>query len=117
MEVYIYIYMYMCIHMTGILYLYVNVCVCVCVCVCMSGAPVGEDEVVQTGDISSGDYVKVELDPEVFRAMHEGNEETGWDDLMMEVRLHCLFSLHILHLHVNSHNRPCAMCRLCLIIP
>ena len=50
-----------------------------------AGAPVDEDEVVQSGDISSGDYVKVELDPEVFRAMHEGNKETGWDDLMMEV--------------------------------
>ena len=54
-------------------------------CVPHPGAPVDEDEVVQSGDISSGDYVKVELDPEVFRAMHEGNEETGWDDLMMEV--------------------------------
>ena len=46
---------------------------------------------VQSGDISSGDYVKVELDPEVFRAMHEGNEETGWDDLMMEVGSYFLF--------------------------
>ena len=50
-----------------------------------TGEPVGEDEVVQSGDISSGDYVRVELDPEVFRAMHESNEEAGWDDLMMEV--------------------------------
>ena len=28
-----------------------------------AGAPVSEDEVIQSGDISSGDYVKVELDP------------------------------------------------------
>ena len=54
-------------------------------CVPYPGAPVDEDEVVQSGEISPGDYVKVELDPEVFRAMHEGNEETGWDDHMMEV--------------------------------
>ena len=51
-----------------------------------SGAPVDEDEVVQSHNISPGDYVKVELDPEIFRAMHEGSEEAGWDDLMMEVR-------------------------------
>ena len=50
-----------------------------------AGAPVDEDEVIQSGDIASGDYVKVELDPEVFKAMHESNEEAGWDDLMMEV--------------------------------
>ena len=50
-----------------------------------TGAPVDEDEVVRSGDISSGDYVKVELDPEVFRAMHEGSEQAGWDDHMMEV--------------------------------
>ena len=49
------------------------------------GAPADEDEVVQSHNISPGDYVKVELDPEVFRAMHEGSEEAGWDDLMMEV--------------------------------
>lgn len=54
-------------------------------CASHTGAPVDEDEVVQSGDISSGDYVKVELDPEVFKAMHEGNEEAGWDDLMLEV--------------------------------
>ena len=40
---------------------------------------------IHSGDISSGDYVMVELDPEVFRAMHEGSEQTGWDDRMMEV--------------------------------
>ena len=50
-----------------------------------AGAPVDEDEVVQSHDISPGDYVKVELDPEIFKAMHEGNEQAGWDDLMMEV--------------------------------
>ena len=49
------------------------------------GAPVDEDEVVQSGEISPGDYVKVELDPEVFRAMHEGSDQAGWDDHMMEV--------------------------------
>ena len=49
------------------------------------GAPADEDEVVQSHDISPGDYVKVELDPEVFRAMHEGSEQAGWDDHMMEV--------------------------------
>ena len=49
------------------------------------GAPADEDEVVQSHNISPGDYVKVELDPEVFRAMHEGSEDAGWDDLMMEV--------------------------------
>ena len=64
--------------------MYTRGCIHVC-CVPHPGTPVDEDEVVQSGDISSGDYVKVELDPEVFRAMHEGNEETGWDDLMMEV--------------------------------
>ena len=77
-----------------------------------AGAPVDKDEVVQSGDISSGDYVKVELDPEVFRAMHEGNEETGWDDLMMEVQcrliLHFLFSMFgcihcMIHLHVTCN--------------
>ena len=50
-----------------------------------AGAPVGEDEMVHSWDISSGDFVKVELDPEVFRAMHEGSEQSGWDDHMMEV--------------------------------
>ena len=50
-----------------------------------AGAPVGEDEVIQSWDISSGEFVKVELDPEVFRAMHEGSEQAGWDDHMMEV--------------------------------
>ena len=50
-----------------------------------AGAPVDEDEVIQSGDIASGDYVKVELDLEVFRAMHEGSEQVGWDDHMMEV--------------------------------
>ena len=50
-----------------------------------AGAPVDEDEVIQSGDIASGDYVKVELDLEVFRAMHEGSEQAGWDDHMMEV--------------------------------
>ena len=49
------------------------------------GAPVDEDEVVQSGEISPGDYVKVELDPEVFRAVHEGSDQAGWDDHMMEV--------------------------------
>ena len=50
-----------------------------------SGAPVEEDEMIQAHEISMGDYVKVELDPEVFRAMHASSEETGWDDLMMQV--------------------------------
>lgn len=50
-----------------------------------AGAPVGEDEMIKSWDISSGDFVKVELDPEVFRAMHEGSEQSGWDDHMMEV--------------------------------
>ena len=62
-----------------------------CVCVdnklfhVTAGASVDEDEVIQSGDICSGDYVRVELDPEVFRAMHEGTEQAGWDDHMMEV--------------------------------
>ena len=60
-------------------------CVSVVVYITYTGAPVDEDEVVRSGDISSGDYVKVELDPEVFRAMHEGSEQAGWDDHMMEV--------------------------------
>ena len=50
-----------------------------------AGAPVDDDAVVQSHDISPGDYVKVELDPEIFKAMHEGIEEAGWDDLMIEV--------------------------------
>lgn len=50
-----------------------------------AGEPTDESEIVQSHDISPGDYVTVELDPEVFRAMHESNEETGWDDLMMQV--------------------------------
>ena len=50
-----------------------------------AGAPVDEDEVVQSHDISPGDYVKVELDPEIFKAMHEGSEQAGWNNLMTEV--------------------------------
>ena len=46
-----------------------------------------DDAVVQSHDISPGDYVKVELDPEIFKAMHEGSEKAGWDDLMLEVIL------------------------------
>ena len=58
---------------------------CITAVVYITGAPIDEDEVVHSGDISSGDYVKVELDPEVFRAMHEGSEQSGWDDHMLEV--------------------------------
>ena len=52
---------------------------------CVPGAPVDDDAVVQSHDISPGDYVKVELDPEIFRAMHEGSEKAGWNDHMLEV--------------------------------
>lgn len=55
-----------------------------CLC-CVTGAPAEESEIIQSHDISPGDYVIVKLDPEVFRAMHEGSEQAGWDDHMMEV--------------------------------
>ena len=42
-----------------------------------------QNENVQTHNIASGDFVRVELDPEVFRAMHE--EEYGWSNLMLAV--------------------------------
>lgn len=51
-----------------------------------TGAPLEDklqNENVQTHNIASGDFVRVELDPEVFRAMHE--EEYGWSNLMLAV--------------------------------
>ena len=58
-----------------------------------------DDAVVQSHDISPGDYVKVELDPEIFKAMHEGSEKAGWIDLMLEVSLNhsvvCKWNLYV----------------------
>ena len=47
------------------------------------GAPLEEDEATQAHSISAGDFVRIELDPEVFRAMHD--ELYGWSNLMLEV--------------------------------
>ena len=42
-----------------------------------------EDDTAQTHNISTGDFVGIELDPEVFRAMHE--DHYGWSNLMLDV--------------------------------
>ena len=39
--------------------------------------------------MSPGDFVRAELDPEVFKAMHE--ESVGWSDQMMEVGFVCVW--------------------------
>ena len=70
--------------------------------------------------VSTGDLVRVELEPEVFRAVQEGHG--GWNDMMLNVRrltltIHTLYMymymyvytfillyLYCAHVHVHMYN-------------
>ena len=106
-NMYMYIYMYMCIQ---------NVCVYrLFLLLAVLGAP---RPLVDPAAVSTGDLVRVELEPEVFRAVQEGHG--GWNDMMLNVRrlthtIHTCTCTMYMYIHVHCIYSVLSSCSTCTV--